>query len=120
MNNNELYNSLTAVAEKYGFTVEETQDRISFYANTTDGTPIEWFFYDKKKDIIYTWNTDQTNIWLCDTRKDFAPEKCIEFVKEVNQAMDAQIPLSHLIDPEDWQVIANCYDAYEDKRYTEN
>lgn len=119
MNSTELYNNLKTVADKYGFSVVDTAEQIQFIAKDTDSKSVVWFCYDKKKDIIYTNNTDSVNIWLCDTRKDFTPEKCIAFVAELNKAMNSEIPLSHLIDPEDWQEIASVQDAYEDTRYTE-
>ena len=69
-----------------------------------------------------TGNTDQCNLWFYDTRPDLTPEKLIEFVKDLNEALEPDEPilLKTLIDPEDWQEIAEVRDASNDERYINN
>lgn len=49
------------------------------------------------------------------------PERIIEFVADLNTMLrefnDSYIAVKTLIDPEDWQEIAQVQDAYEDNRY---
>ena len=108
------------LAEKYDFNFYENKEEVGIKALTRDNVFFQWIWFDKQTEIFYYWNTDHINLWLCDTRKDFTPEKCIAFVKDVNKFVGADFKVQNLIDPEDWQEIAQVYDAYEDKRYTEN
>ena len=48
-------------------------------------------------------------------------DKIVEFVKDLNEALNIEgdkILVKELIDPEDWQEIADIRNAYEDLRYT--
>lgn len=126
---------LEKICEKYGFTYSKNYvvpsinktypDKIldeALLAKRKDGKEVEWL-YVKDNKVHLVGNTDQMNIWLCDTRPDMTPERIIEFVKDLNMWLDAynqEIHLYTLIDPEDWQEIANIPDASEDVRYTEN
>lgn len=47
-------------------------------------------------------------------------DKIVEFVKDLNEALGLEgdkILVKELIDPEDWQEIADMSNAYEDLRY---
>lgn len=60
------------------------------------------------------------NLWFCETRKDLTSDKLLELTKDLNEILneyDLSVKVSTLIDPEDWQEIANVNDAYEDIRY---
>lgn len=127
MKNIKTVNKFKQLIEKYDFTTREGvtldgEKYISLEANTISNDKIDWLKYYPEKDAIQLiGNTDQCNIWFCDTRKDFTPEKITDFVKELNDIFelgDKEVfTIKELIDPEDWQVIAGIYDAYEDERY---
>ena len=60
------------------------------------------------------------NIHISDTRKDLTAEKLVVFSNELNAWAGEygwSIPLHVIVDPEDWQEIANIPDAYQDIRY---
>ena len=79
---------------------------------------IEWIKYMPKSDTIsITGNTDNMNIWLHVTRPDMTANKCIQFVKELSNALDYILIVKDLVDPEDWQEIADVDDATKDFRY---
>ena len=69
-------------------------------------------------------NTDQCNIWFCDTKSHLSPDDCLQLVEDLNEALelrnDDRFKVKELIDPEDWQVIAGVHDAYEDVRYLQS
>lgn len=109
---------------KYHFPIELYNNELSVMAKNTDNDLVKWFSI-KKIDDFYTatlyGNTDHLNIWLCDTRKDLTPGSIIDFIKSVNKStlkIGIKLPLRNLIDPEDWQEIADVKDAYLDDLYT--
>lgn len=54
------------------------------------------------------------------TRKDLTPDKITNFIYSLNYVLsnvDIEVELKTLIDPEDWQEIANVKDAFADPRY---
>lgn len=111
------------IGKKYGFQVLQQGGKYNLYAKNTDNEPTLWLSYDEKKDTITCrGHTDYLNIWLCDTRKDFTPEKCLQFIDDLNENFELvgknRFTVEELIDPEDWQEIANVRNAYEDPRYT--
>ncbi len=119
---NELTEKFKTLADNYGFLTKETQDRTSLYAQNTDGQWTKWISYSPELDLISTHgNTDHLNIWLYETRKDFTPEKCIQFITDLNTLFELADPdcfrMSELIDPEDWQALADVRDAHKDERY---
>lgn len=114
-----------ALGDKYGLMVSERAGKYHLCAKNTDKRWTPWITYDPQKDsVVCHGNTDYLNIWLCDTRKDFTPEKCLQFVGELNELFapgsQNKLCLKDLIDPEDWQEIAQVKDAYVDERYTGN
>lgn len=102
----------------------ESGNDIILCAKNTDKEWAEWIIYNKDDNSVSViGNTDHMNFWFYDTRKDLTPEKIIDFVNELNEVFEKteyEIPLRTLIDPEDWQEIANIEDAYTDSRYTES
>lgn len=120
---NRILTNFLEVGYQYGFRTELTKYGGCIYAKNTDGEDIPWIKYIVSSNLYsITGNTDYWNLWFCDTRTDLTPEKIIKFVKDLNQALELNEPilLKDLIDPEDWQEIADVRDAYEDKRYTNN
>lgn len=123
MDNKEKYiNDFKKFGQKYGFPVITLEDKEVLTAKNTDGEDIYWIFYNPITETIsYRGNTDNCNIWFCDTRKDFTPEKTIQFIYDLNKVFELEdnekIQIKELIDPEDWQEIANVNDAYNDIRY---
>ena len=128
---------LKAVAEKYGFEYRENYEvewsikrdennndvfipiDEALLAKNVDGEYTVWL-YRKGNTIYVRGNTDNLNIWLSDTRKDLTADMLIEFCKELNVWADEygwEIPLNVIINPEDWQDIADVEDASEDERY---
>ena len=110
------------VCQKYGFSTITLGDKEVLVAKNTDNEDVNWIAYDTEKDTVsFSGNTDYYNLWFYETRKDLTPDKIVEFVKDLNEALDLQgdkILVKELIDPEDWQAIADIRDAYEDLRYT--
>ena len=120
--NNTLTNFL-AVGQYYDFRTELTKYGGAIYAKNTDGEDVVWIKYITETDEVFICgNTDNCNLWFCDTRSDLTPEKLISFVKDLNEALKMEEPilLRHLIDPEDWQEIADVRDASKDERYMNN
>lgn len=122
MNNNLYVERFKALGEKYDFPVKAEGKRYVLTAKNTDNKDVNWISYNPNTDMLrYLGNTDNCNIWLCDTRKDFTPEKAIQFIKDLNEVFELEgsekFLLRNLIDPEDWQEMANVHDAYEDMRY---
>lgn len=110
------------VCQKYGFSTITLGDKEILVAKNTDDENVNWITYDTEKDTVsFSGNTDYLNLWFYETRKDLTPDKIVEFVKDLNEALDIEgdkILVKELIDPEDWQEIADIHDAYEDLRYT--
>lgn len=121
--NNRILTNFLIVGQKYEFRTEPTKYGACLYAKNTDGEDYPWIKYVTSSDLFsIAGNTDCCNLWFYDTRPDLTPEKIIKFVKDLNKALEPNEPilLKDLIDPEDWQEIANVRDAYEDGRYTNN
>lgn len=115
-------NKLVELSNKYKFKPIVKDDKVTLCAKNTDGKWTDWIRYDSNKNTVNViGNTDQCNIWLSDTRKDLTPEAIINFVDDLNVVLykvDAEVALKTLVDPEDWQEIANINDAYDDSRYS--
>lgn len=121
--NNRILTNFLIVGQKYEFRTELTKYGACLYAKNTDGEDYPWIRYDEHDNTFsIEGNTDYCNLWFCDTRPDLTPDKLIEFVKDLNAALEPNEPilLKTLIDPEDWQEIANVRDAYDDGRYINN
>ena len=110
------------VCQKYGFSVITLGNKEILVAKNTDNENVNWITYDTEKDTVsFLGNTDNCNLWFYETRKDLTSNKIVEFVKDLNEALDLEgdkILVKELIDPEDWQAISDIHDAYEDLRYT--
>lgn len=120
---NRTLTNFLIVGQKYEFRTELTKYGACLYAKNTDGEDYPWIKYITSSDLFsIAGNTDQCNLWFYDTRPDLTPDKLIEFIKDLNEALEPNEPilLKTLIDPEDWQEIANVRDAYDDERYTSN
>ena len=110
------------LAQNYGFKILQDGEAYRLCAKNTDNRWTRWISYYPDKDTVSSLgNTDYLNIWLCDTRKDFTPEKCLNFVEDLNKLFELKgedkFLIKDLVDPEDWQEIAGVRDASEDKRY---
>lgn len=114
---------LKNICEKYNFKYREySENKIALCAKNTDRHWNDWIKLDlKNKDVTLTGNTDNCNFWFYNTRKDMTPNKIIEFVADLNIMLrkfnNSYITINSLIDPEDWQEIAQVQDASEDNRY---
>lgn len=113
------------LAREYGFSAHRLGNTVALYAKNTDGQWTTWFSITVREDgegLIRGSNTDQSNIWLHQTRPDMTPERCVEFFQHLNDTLglfgEGAIKLCSWIDPEDWQEIAGVNDAHEDPRYT--
>lgn len=121
--NNRILTNFLIVGQKYDFRTELTKYGACLYAKNTDGEAYPWIRYDEKYNTFsIEGNTDNCNLWFCDTRPDLTPEKLISFIKDLNWALEPDEPilLKTLVDPEDWQEIADIRDAYKDERYINN
>lgn len=118
---NKVIDNLVELGNKYNFKINVNETVANLIVLNTDNKEVKWINYNIQNDTVsYHGNTDNCNLWFCETRKDFTPEKCIEFVADLNTAFNLQddkFKLKDLIDPEDWQEIANVNDAYNDIRY---
>jgi hypothetical protein len=118
---NVTVNNFIELGKKYNFNVVTNGNYVNLIALNTDGEEVNWITYYISQDTVsYLGNTDNCNLWFGETRKDLTPEKCIDFVADLNAVFDLQddkFLLKSLIDPEDWQEIANVNDAYSDIRY---
>lgn len=116
-----VINKIQEFCWKYNFKNKVNQNKSSILAKNTDKKYEEWIFYDlDKENFTLIGNTDQMNLWFCETRKDLTPDKLLELTKDLNEILkeyDLSVKISTLVDPEDWQEIANVNDAYEDERY---
>lgn len=112
------------VGKKYGFDMKEKKDGAVLFAKNTDGKNVAWIRYSGTSDTVSVLgNTDHCNLWFHQTRKDMTTDKVMSFVTELNAALEmgeTPILLKTLIDPEDWQEIADIPDAYADPRYSGN
>lgn len=110
------------LAKQYGFKILKDGEAYRLCAKNTDKQWTRWISYYPEQDTVtFFGNTDYLNIWLCDTRKDFTPEMCVKFVEDLNNLFELKedkFLVRELIDPEDWQEIADVHDAYEDERYS--
>ena len=120
-------NKFKKLAKKYDFTTTERinlekENTITLEAVDTRGEKTDWIRYNITTDTVsLIGNTDHINIWLYKTRPDLTPERVITFVDELSDifrlsSCKKQL-MRTLIDPEDWQEIANIHDAYQDIRY---
>lgn len=105
-------------ANKYGFCLRETQKGFNVMAKDVDGRWFAWIKYGSyHKTVSIMGNSDECNLWFCETRPDLTPEVIVNMVIELNAALETEITIQALIDPEDWQEIAHVQDADEDDRY---
>jgi hypothetical protein len=120
----EVIDEFKNLAKKYNFTVKIDKNGISLCAKNTDRKWEKWIIYNAtNNNIVLTGNTDQCNFWFCQTRPDLTPDRLINFTLDLNKILDKigfEVDLKTLVDPEDWQEIANVRDAYNDPRYIEN
>lgn len=114
-------NKIKKFCWKYNFKNKINENKCSILAKDTDKKYQEWIFYNlQNDDFILIGNTDQMNLWFCETRKDLTPDKLIDLTKDFNLILkehNLSVELSTLVDPEDWQEIADVSDAYADVRY---
>ncbi|MDO5555116.1 MAG: hypothetical protein Q4G09_00235 [Clostridia bacterium] len=119
----EIINNLKEFCKDYSFKFRKySEENISIQAKDTDKHYHDWIKFDlAKNDLVIIGNTDQLNLWFCQTRKDLTSEKIIKMVGDLNKILlinfNCSLKLSSLIDPEDWQEIAGIYDAYKDNWY---
>lgn len=112
---------LEKLGKKYKFDTIIEDDNAILLTENTSGEDVEWIVYNIKEDTIsYLGNTDNCNIWLYETRKDFTPDIIIEFIKDLNKTFELEgierIMIKDLVDPKDWQEIAGI-EAYNDERF---
>lgn len=120
---NDYKEQLKNICKKYNFKyTEHSENKISLCAKNTDNNWCDWIKFDlKNKEVILVGNTDNCNFWFYHTRKDMTPDRIIEFVADLNTMLrkfnNDYVSVKSLIDPEDWQEIAQVNDAYKDNRY---
>lgn len=123
---NNAVNDFSYIANKYGFTfktegVEKENFAVVLQAKNTDLQMTDWIkYYPFREELHIIGNTDECNLWFCDTRTDMTPEKILNLVDDINLSLvdaDITVQVKELIDPEDWQELAVVHDAREDKRY---
>ena len=91
------------VCQKYGFSVITLGNKEILVAKNTDNENVNWITYDTEKDTVsFLGNTDNCNLWFYETRKDLTSNKIVEFVKDLNEALNLygdKILVKELIDP---------------------
>lgn len=134
------------ICDRYNFKTRFSGQNDNFYcevyARNTDGKDVIWFDiqlsnHDSAYGIpfgpilkIYG-NTDQSNIWLCDTRKDLSLENIVDFCKTITEICnlkltivptikDNEIYIHRLVDIEDLQEINGFKSLEEIKPYLSN
>lgn len=120
---NKTVKNIKVLANKYNFEVMETDLGVDLICKNIDNKNVRWIKYNQKTDTVtLAGNTDQCNLWFGETRPDLTPERIIEFVKDLNIALDLKPPykLKDLIDNEDWQEIAGICEASKDVRWSKN
>lgn len=120
--NEQIKEELKEICNEYEFEYKElSNQKIALYAENTNNEWQEWITFDLgKRNITILGNTDQCNLWFYRTRKDMNPMKITSFVTKLNilfRRFNTSVNIKTLIDPEDWQQIANVNDAYEDNYY---
>lgn len=119
---NKYVKNLINLGEKYNFKVITTGNKASLLAKNIDNKNVSWINYDIDNDkISYLGNTDNCNLWFHETRTDLTPEILVDFINDLNNVFELEdenkFTVRELIDPEDWQEIANISDASDDCRY---
>lgn len=114
---------LKDLAMAYGFKPIMNGSNYMLCAKNTDNRWTPWITYNPKTcSVSCRGNTDHLNLWLHETRKDLTPENCLSFVEDLNRTFqltgENRFSVKELIDPEDWQEIADIPDAHKDIRYT--
>lgn len=114
------------ICDKYNFktmlSVENDNLYYEVYAKNTDNKDVLWFAIQLSDHVSYEpiliiyGNTDQNNIWLCDTRKDLILNNIVDFCKNVCDICHCKLTVSpftkenevyihRLVDIEDLQEI---------------
>lgn len=143
--NNNIGTLIKQICDKYSFktVVSGINDNLYYeiYAKNTDDKDVLWFdiqvsnhdsAYGKNFEPLITiyGNTDQNNIWLCDTRKDLSLEDIIYFCKSISEICNCKLTIEpssneneiyihRLVDIEDLQEIKGYKSLQEIKKYIE-
>lgn len=114
--------SLCRIAKTYGFRYEESESGRGntqiLLARDDTGKWIPWIRLHPNGNLVILGDTGSCNLWFYDTREDLKPDDIVGFVRELSELVNKPIPVALLIDPEDWQEIADINDASKDPRYT--
>lgn len=106
------------LAKKYKMKAVVVDNGVNLVCKDIDDKDRSWIEFDINSDTVQLiGNTDNCNLWFYKTRKDLTPEILLGFVNDLNKAFEINFTLRELIDPEDWQEIANVSDASTDNRY---
>ncbi len=113
----ELEEKVTQNNEKAGLLVKQICDKYNFkailsvengnlyyevYAKNTDNKDVLWFAIQLSNHVSYEpiliiyGNTDQNNIWLCETRKDLTLNNIVDFCKKVCDICHCKLTISPL------------------------
>lgn len=125
MKSNKIEEAFRIIGEKYNFPVGGNNEYISLSAFNTDRLYKQWITYELATgSTTYSGNTDNCNFWFHETRPDMTPDRIIQFVSDLNTLLGLKgqnrFTVRELIDPEDWQEIANINNACSDERYMKN
>ena len=114
-----LWNDLQEWCEDYGFELtEENGEYVIWGKETVDGNSVEWIWYDPVADTVQTTDTDKNNMWLYEGRPDLSADDIVEMAKKLADILDwPDMSIADIVDPEDWQEIAQVNDAYADSRF---
>lgn len=84
--NKQIKEELKEICNEYEFQYKELSNKkLAMYAKDIDKKWQEWIKLDlDKRNISVIGNTDQCNIWFCDTRKDMNPTKITSLVAKLN------------------------------------
>lgn len=129
MNKESVFSILNSLCNKYDFKLKDVTKNDNFYyevyAKNTDGEEVVWFDIQVASSesseqrtfepiLTVYGNTDQNNIWLCQTREDLTLKDAIYFCQQISQICNCKLVahstnnehemnIHHLIDLEDLQ-----------------
>lgn len=115
-----LWDALSNWCDEYGFTLsEENGEYVIWGTEAFDGGAVEWIWYDPAADTVQATDTDKNNMWLYEGRPDLSADDIVSMSAKLARILDWQdMTIEDIVDPEDWQEIAQVHDAYGDPTFT--
>jgi hypothetical protein len=115
----DVWDDLKIWCEEYGFELsEENGEYVIWGKSAFEDEAVEWIWYDVESDTVQAMNTDKNNMWLYEGRPDLSADDIVEMSVKLAEILSwTNMTVSNIVDPEDWQEIADVRDAYSDPRF---